>query len=794
MRRSNTDFKAPTSPFPLLPLRRGVLFPGTAITLPMGRKQSLELVNHLEPNAIIGVGVQRDPQVLNPGVADLFPVGTYARVRQIMRTGSREARIVVEGLGRFSLENVVQTEPYWTAAGKPAVEIAGDPVEASALAEALVESLRELGSSGSEELADLLSEPASSNPGLLADRIASALGLGAEREIELLMNLDVVKRLRDVAARLAEAKVAGEVKSKIDSEVRKEFTKGQREAILREQLRAIKKELGDEDEGSGDSLRRRIEEAGLPDEAKKVAERELARLEGMNQMQAEHGVIRNYLELIASLPWSKRAEGVVDIAKVSEKLDADHFGLGDVKKRLLEHLAVLKVTGSSKATILCLFGPPGVGKTSLGQSVADALGRPFVRVALGGVRDEAEIRGHRRTYVGALPGRILHALKTAKVKNPVFLLDEIDKMGVGWGGSPEAALLEVLDPEQNKTFQDHYLELPFDLSEVLFICTANQIDGLSAPLRDRLEIIELSGYTLDEKFAIAKKHLIPKALKEHGIAEEMLAVSDDALRAMVGSYTREAGVRQLQRQITKLCRALVLELERHPEMKSDKFVIAEKDLSKYLGKIRFFDEVAERTSVPGVATGLAWTPVGGSILFIETSRMRGKGRIEITGQLGDVMKESARAALSYVRSNAERLGVDPEFMDKQDLHIHIPAGAVPKDGPSAGVTMFTALTSLLTGSKVRSDTAMTGEVTLRGRVLPVGGIKEKVLAAHRAGMKRVILPKKNERDIDEVPEEAKKDLTFFFAEDMSEVLDAALDHDAVAPVDHGAGHEPPALV
>ncbi len=795
MRKSNTDFKVPASPFPLLPLRRGVLFPGTAITLPMGRKQSLELVNDLEPNAIIGVGVQRDPQTVNPGVADLFPIGTYARVRQIMRNGNREARIVVEGLARFSLENVVSTSPYWMAEGKPVVEIQGDPVESSALADALIEQLRELGSAGSEDLAELLNDPTSENPGLLADRVASALGLGAEREIEVLMNLDVVKRLRDVATRLAEAKVAGEVRSKIDSEVRKEFTKGQREAILREQLRAIKKELGDEEEDGTSSLRRRIDEAGLPEEARKVAERELARLEGMNQMQAEHGVIRNYLELIASLPWSKRAEGAVDVEKVSEKLDADHFGLEDVKKRLLEHLAVLKVTGSAKATILCLFGPPGVGKTSLGQSVADALGRPFVRVALGGVRDEAEIRGHRRTYVGALPGRILHALKTAKVKNPVFLLDEIDKMGVGWGGSPEAALLEVLDPEQNKTFQDHYLELPFDLSEVLFICTANQIDGLSAPLRDRLEIIELSGYTLDEKFAIAKKHLIPKALKEHGIAEEMLSVSDDALRAMVGSYTREAGVRQLQRQITKLCRALVLELERHPEMKTDKFVIAEKDLSKYLGKIRYFDEVAERTSVPGVATGLAWTPVGGSILFIETSRMRGKGRIEITGQLGDVMKESARAALSYVRSNAERLGVDPEFMDKQDLHIHVPAGGVPKDGPSAGVTMFTALTSLLTGSKVRSDTAMTGEVTLRGRVLPVGGIKEKVLAAHRAGMKRVILPKKNERDIDDVPEEAKKDLTFFFAEDMSEVLEAALDHEATLPATASNGDvQPPALV
>ena len=794
MRKSTTDFKAPASPFPLLPLRRGVLFPGTAITLPMGRKQSLELINHLEPNAIIGVGVQRDAAVLNPGIADLFPIGTYARVRQITRSsGGREARIVVEGLGRFVLESIVQTEPYWMATGHPAEEVPGNHVESSALAETLIENLRELGGAGSDELADLLGEPASSDPGLLADRVASALGLGADIEIELLMNLDVPKRLRDVATRLADAKVAGEVKSKIDSEVRKEFTKGQREAILREQLRAIKKELGDEDESSVDSLKRRLDEAGLSDEARKVADRELARLEGMNQMQAEHGVIRNYLELIASLPWSKRAEGNVDIAKVSAKLDDDHFGLDDVKKRLLEHLAVLKVTGNTKATILCLFGPPGVGKTSLGQSVADALGRPFVRVALGGVRDEAEIRGHRRTYVGALPGRVLHALKTAKVKNPVFLLDEIDKMGAGWGGSPEAALLEVLDPEQNKTFQDHYLELPFDLSEVLFICTANQLDQLSAPLRDRLEIIELSGYTLDEKFTIARKHLIPKALKEHGIAEEMLAITDNALRAMVGSYTREAGVRQLQRQVTKLCRALVLELERHPEMKADKFVIDEKDLATYLGKVRYFDEIAERTSVPGVATGLAWTPVGGSILFIETSRMRGKGRIEITGQLGDVMKESARAALSYVRSNAEALGVDPEFMDKQDLHIHIPAGAVPKDGPSAGVTMFTALTSLLTGSKVRSDTAMTGEVTLRGRVLPVGGIKEKVLAAHRAGMKRVILPKKNERDIEDVPAEAKKDLTFFFAEDMSEVLEAALDHDPTVPVMNGDA-QPPALV
>jgi ATP-dependent Lon protease len=486
-------------------------------------------------------------------------------------------------------------------------------------------------------------------------------------------------------------------------------------------------------------------------------------------------VIRNYLELIAGLPWSARAESTLDISAVEAKLNEDHFGLEDAKKRILEHLAVLKVAGNRKGTILCLAGPPGVGKTSLGQSIADATGRPFIRVALGGVRDEAEIRGHRRTYVGALPGRIVNALKQAKVKNPVFLLDEIDKLGQGWMGSPESALLEVLDPEQNHTFTDHYLELPFDLSEVLFVCTANSLDNLSAPLRDRLEIIEVSGYTLDEKFAIARKHLIPKQLKEHGIDEANMTITDAALRSVIGGYTREAGVRQLQRQITKLCRALTLEVAKNPETKSNPHLIDDAALTAHLGKLKFWNDVAERTSIPGVATGLAWTPVGGDILFVETSRMPGKGRIEITGQLGDVMKESARAALSFVRSNANTLGVDTKALENQDLHIHFPAGGVPKDGPSAGVTIFTALTSLFTGRRVRHDTAMTGECTLRGRVLPVGGIKEKVIAAHRAGLKRVILPKKNERDIDDVPQKTRDELELIFAEDMSQVLAAALE-------------------
>ena len=487
-------------------------------------------------------------------------------------------------------------------------------------------------------------------------------------------------------------------------------------------------------------------------------------------------MIRTYLELIADLPWSKQAAAKDDLDAIAQKLDADHFGLDDVKKRILEHMAVLKLTGKTRASILCLAGPPGVGKTSLGQSIADATGRPLVRISLGGVGDEAELRGHRRTYVGALPGRVLNALKKAKVKNPIILFDEIDKLGSGWRGSPESALLEILDPEQNKTFQDHYLELPFDLSEVLFVCTANDLGNLSAPLRDRLEIIELAGYTAEEKLHIAKAHLVPKQQKEHAIPEGSLTVTDEALRSIIRDYTREAGVRQLNREITKLCRALALVVARSTDAKLPELHVDAPDLSKYLGKLRFFADVAERTAVPGVATGLAWTPVGGDILFIETSKMPGKGRLEITGQLGDVMKESAKAALTYVRSHASALGVDPNALETLDLHIHVPAGGIPKDGPSAGVTMFTALTSLLSGKKVRSDTAMTGEVTLRGRVLPVGGIKAKVLAAHRAGITRIVLPARNARDVEEVPKEARDAIEFIYAEDMAQVIAATLEN------------------
>jgi len=771
----------PTTPFPLLPLRNGVLFPGTVITVPVGRARSIALIEALEPGKILGVAVQRDARVVDPEIADLQPIATYARVRQIRRTNDRNYQIVLEGLGRFQIGDLLHSKAYWTVNGTALPDQVSDPNEARALAEAL-------GSQVKEQLQEVAPDVVTSfgqwieslghpdDPGLLADRVAAALGLDTEKEVQVLLTREVGERLRLVTRLLVEARAMADLRRKIETEVRKGLTSGQREVLLRQQLRAIQKELGEEPKGDDlSSLRERLDKAELPEEVRQVADRELRRLDGMQSAQAEYNVIRTYLEWIAELPWSVRADGDIDLNSVAAKLDADHHGLDEVKKRILEHMAVLKVSGNSRATILCLAGPPGVGKTSLGQSIADATGRPFVRIALGGVRDEAEIRGHRRTYVGALPGRLIHAMKKAGKKNPVILLDEIDKLGQGWMGSPEAALLEVLDPEQNKTFTDHYMELPFDLSEAMFIVTANSLETLSAPLRDRLEIIEISGYTADEKLRIAKEHLLPRQLGRHAIAEGTLTVTDDAILAVIRDYTREAGVRQLERELTKLCRALTLEFARSSDEKPARLTIDVADLHKRLGKVRFVSEVAERTAVPGVATGLAWTPVGGDILFIETSRMPGKGHLEITGQLGDVMKESARAALTYVRSNADVLGIDAGFLDKQDLHIHVPAGAVPKDGPSAGVTIFTALTSLLTGRRVRPDTAMTGECTLRGRVLPVGGIKSKVLAAHRAGLTRVVLPHRNERDLDDVPSEVRDQMEFIFAEDMAQVLAATLE-------------------
>ncbi len=774
----------PQNPARVLPLRTGILFPGATLTFAVGRPRSVALVRDLHPGDIIVTLTQKDPRVAELAAEDLYGFGTFARVAAVNRRGEREYELSLEGLGRARLDKLDSSGPYFHADVTHLEEVGSDSVEAEELARALAAEVRELVRDAGGALAQLdLDEE---HPSSFADKVAALLDLPVENEIEILGEPDVAARIRLLVKRIAEARAKAEVRSKIETEVKKELGKNQREHVLREQMRAIKRELGD---GDGDdelsSLKKRLDDAKLPEDAQKVVDRELRRLESMNGQGAETHVIRNYLELIADLPWSKRAAGDIDLDKISAQLESDHYGLDDIKKRILEHVAVLKLSGNTKGTLLCFVGPPGVGKTSLGQSIADATGRPFVRVSLGGVRDEAEVRGHRRTYVGALPGRILAALRKAAVKNPVVLLDEVDKMSTGWGGSPESALLEVLDPEQNKTFTDHYLELPFDLSEVMFVCTANTLETLSAPLRDRLEIVELTGYTPDEKVHIAKRHLVGKRTSEHGIKDGKLTISDGALGAIVRDYTREAGVRQLDREIKKLCRAAALEVARSASKQSKtddvdidtspSVAIEETDLVRHLGKPKFEREIAERTSIAGVATGLAWTPFGGSILFIETSRMPGKGSVEITGQLGDVMKESARAALTYVRSNADQLGIRPAVVEDQDVHIHVPAGAVPKDGPSAGVTIFTALVSLFTGRRVRPDTAMTGEATLRGRVLPVGGIKAKVLAAHRAGLKRVILPRKCGADLDELPKDVLESLEVFLVDDMSQVIEHALE-------------------
>jgi ATP-dependent Lon protease len=773
MTKPNGGAAMPSSPVSALPLRTGVLFPGATLTFAVGRARSVALVRSLSPGDVIVTFTQKDPRAVDLEPSDLHAFGTFARVKALSPRSDREYELSLEGLERGTFSGFASSEPFYTATVEPISESGNGSLEAVELARALTKELMQLAREGRAAL-EPITRGAELDPGAFADRVAAALELPVEHEIELLGATDVVERLRLLIKRVGEGKAKAEVRAKIEGEVKKELGRHQREAVLREQMRAIRRELGDGGEDSDlDLLRERLDAARLTQEARKVADRELRRLESMGGHGAEVHVIRAYLELLADLPWEDRAGTEISLEAISAQLDADHDGLGEIKTRILEHVAVMKLSGNARGTLLCFAGPPGVGKTSLGQSIADAMGRPFVRVALGGVRDESEIRGHRRTYVGALPGRLVNALRKAKVKNPVILLDEIDKLGSGWGGSPEAALLEVLDPEQNRTFSDHYLELPFDLSEVMFLCTANTLDTLSAPLRDRLEIVELSGYTSEEKVGIARRHLMPKRMKEHGLADHALDVTADALHAIVRDYTREAGVRQLDRELRKLCRHAALEVAK--DTGSRGLLVNEQSLRSLLGKPKFHGEIAERTSIAGVATGLAWTPVGGSILFIETSRMPGTGRVEITGQLGDVMKESARAALTYVKSNAERLGVESARIQSEDVHIHVPAGAVPKDGPSAGVTIFTALVSLFSGRPVRSDTAMTGEATLRGRVLAVGGIKAKVLAAHRAGVRRIILPAKCAPELEEVPLEVRSELEFILVEDMKDVLTAALE-------------------
>src|SRR5258706_1569016 len=627
-------------------------------------------------------------------------------------------------------------------------------------------------------------------PGQLADLIASQVDAPVEEKAALLETLDVKDRIRKVLRLLTRQLEILKRRERINSQIKEEMGKNQREYVLRQQLKAIKEELGEDDgdQGDLDGLEERIAKANLPSEADGVAKKQLKRLRSMQVGSAEYTVVRTYLDWILDLPWVASTDDNMDIAEVRKVLDEDHYGLDKVKKRIVEYLAVRKLKKDKKGPILCLLGPPGVGKTSLGKSIARALGRKFVRVSLGGVHDEAAIRGHRRTYVGALPGQIIQGMKKSGTINPVFMMDEVDKIGHDFRGDPSAALLEVLDPEQNNTFADHYLEVPYDLSNVMFIATANISDPIPPPLKDRMEVLEIPGYTRREKLAIAKQHLLPKQLEEHGLTTAQIDIQDTAIEEIIDQWTREAGVRNLERQIASVIRGVAVKVAEGEA--SLRKVATTDDLREFLGAPKFTSEVAERTEETGVATGLAWTSVGGEILFIEATRMYGTGKLQLTGQLGDVMKESAQAALSFVRTNAERYGISKDFLEKSDLHIHIPAGGMPKDGPSAGVTMFTALVSMLTGIRVRHDVAMTGEITLRGRVLPIGGLKEKVLAAHRAGIKRVLIPERNKADLDEVPKEVQDELEFVPVSRMDQVLEAALESMPTPRVGEPAGTPP----
>ncbi len=793
MTKERPEFRPQDLPseLPILPLRNSVFFPGAVMPLTIGRAKTIRLIEEAtRDNSLLGIVTQRAPEIDDPSPDDLYEVGTAARIIKLARTGKDGFNIVVEGVSRFRIDGFTQEEPFFASRVTPLVDEGTGDVEVEALALNLKNTAREVIDMLPEipVMAKQLLESIQA-PGHLADLITANIDATIEEKQDVLEAVHLKVRLKRVLELLSRQFEVMKLSNKINSQVKGEMSKTQREYYLRQQLKAIKEELGDkdDDENGIEELERRLKEAGLTEEAEKACNRELRRMRNMQPSQAEYTVARTYLEWLADLPWAKASTDNLDLDNAKRQLDDDHYGLEKIKKRIIEYLAVRKLKHDMKGPILCFVGPPGVGKTSLGRSIADALGRSFHRISLGGVRDEAEIRGHRRTYIGALPGRIIQGLKKAGTHNPVFLLDEIDKLGSDFRGDPSSALLEVLDPEQNNTFSDHYLDVPFDLSRVLFIATANQLDTIPAPLRDRMEIIEVPGYTFEEKLNIAKRHLVPKQVKEHGITEEHISFNDEALLKLATSYTREAGVRNLEREIASVCRAVAVKVAQPPEPKEGEEqkadagaeVISTDSLVEVLGPEKYFNETAERTSVPGVATGLAWTAVGGDLLFIEVTRMGGKGSLILTGQLGDVMKESAQAALSWMRSNATELGIsddaDKHFLDKADIHIHFPAGAIPKDGPSAGITITTALISLFTNRNCRADTAMTGEVTLRGLVLPVGGIKEKVLAAHRGGIKRIIMPARNEKDLRDIPKNVRDELEFVFPKNVDEVLEAALE-------------------
>ena len=763
---------------PVLPIRNAVLFPGAVAPFDVGREKSVALVEDLDNLAqpVIAIFPQRDPSTDDPQQPDLYPVGVAARVLKALKHSSGNYSLILQGLGRIRMESVITGDPYMRARISRLDQPRFEDVET----EALSMSLRDIAKQVIQLMPELPREATSlidsiHEAGQLADLVAANLDAPVEEKAQLLETLDVKDRIRKVLRLLTRQLEILKMRERINSQIKEEMGKNQREYVLRQQLKAIKEELGEEDgdQGDLDVLDERITKANLSHDAEQVARKQLKRLRSMQVGSAEYTVVRTYIDWILDITWSKETTDNLDIAEVRRVLEEDHSGLEKVKKRIVEYLAVRKLKKDKKGPILCLLGPPGVGKTSLGRSVARALGRKFVRVSLGGVHDEAAIRGHRRTYVGALPGQVIQGMKKGSTINPVFMLDEIDKIGHDFRGDPAAALLEVLDPEQNDTFADHYLEVPYDLSKVMFIATANVGDTIPAPLRDRMEIIEIPGYTRREKLDIARNHLLPKQIEEHGLKPGQLDFTSKALENLIDHHTREAGVRNLERQVATVIRGIAVKVA---EGDQGPFrVDTGDDIRPFLGPPRFVSDVAERTAETGVSTGLAWTSVGGEILFIEATRMHGSGKLQLTGQLGDVMKESAQAAMSFVRTRAKALGIAEDFLEKHDIHIHIPAGAMPKDGPSAGVTMMTALVSLLTGINVRHDVAMTGEITLRGRVLPVGGIKEKVLAAHRAGIKRVILPERNMADLEDVPAEIKSELEFVSVAKMEEVLEAALE-------------------
>jgi ATP-dependent Lon protease len=763
----------------VLPLRDTVTFPEMLVPLNVGQERSIELINDtLRGDRSIAMVASRNPEIEAPSPGELYEVGVIGVIARMIRVPDGTLRILIQGAQRVRFRSWVATEPYLVAEIEELPDVVKPTPELTALMRNVQQTFTDIVSEVPylpEELQIMVANV--EDPSTLTHLIAGALRLKTEEKQELLEEVDVAKRLRRLSEILARELEVVAIGSKIQSQVQSELDKGQREYFLRQQLKAIQEELGEADEvqAEANELREQLDAIELPEEVRKQVDREVGRLERLQPAMAEYGVIRGYLEWIASLPWDKSTEDNLNLQHARRVLDEDHYDIEQVKDRILEFLAVRSLKPDARGSILCFVGPPGVGKTSLGRSIARALGRAFERISVGGVRDEAEIRGHRRTYIGALPGVIIRAMRDAGANNPLLMIDEIDKMGADFRGDPSSAMLEVLDPEQNSTFRDHYLDLPFDLSHVIFVTTANTLDTIPGPLRDRMEVIQLAGYTEEEKLQIAKRYLVPRQIERNGLTRSRISFSDTALKAIIADYTREAGVRQLEREIGTACRKVARQVAEGSAKR--RVTVSEPRVRELLGKRRFFSEARRRTARPGVATGLAWTPVGGEVLFIEATAMPGKGRLTITGQLGEVMQESAQAALSYVRSNVSDVIPDlaADWFATHDIHIHVPAGATPKDGPSAGVAMVTALASLLSGRPVRADVAMTGEITLTGQVLPIGGLKEKSLAAQRNKIHCVIAPALNEQDVDEIPEHLRKDLEFKFVSTVEEVLESALE-------------------